>query len=150
MNERKMSVDMNTSNCSERLNWSVDDMEGDEEETYLKQPYFQQASDIKSEDDFDDDFQPSQIPNQEFYCKLDTELSNKPKDEYVGRLLSLCNNDAKHVNWYRDILADRTRRQDHFLTNSKLVKTATSFFLPNQKLAKRPCNSNCFRDFKPL
>ena len=24
------------------------------------------------------------------------------------------------------------------------------FFLPNQKLAKQPCNSNCFRGFKPL
>ena len=31
-----------------------------------------------------------------------------------------------------------------------LSVTATSFFLPNQKLAKQPCNSNYLRDFKPL
>ena len=48
-------------------------------------------------------------------------MLNKPKDSYVGELLSLCNSDAKLIRWYREILADRARLRADYLSNIRLV-----------------------------
>lgn len=101
-----MSFELNNSFVSHTSNGSVVDIEEDvENKRGPKQLMFHQPSGIKSDADADD-FQP-QIPNLEFYINLDKKLSNKPKDSNVGELLSMCNSDAKLINWYREILADR-------------------------------------------
>ena len=73
-----MSFEMNDSFVSHTSNGSVVDIEDDEEDGRgPKQIMFHQPSRIKSETDAED-FQPSQIPNQEFYIKLDKNLLDKP------------------------------------------------------------------------
>ena len=52
----------------------------------------------------------SQIPNQEFYLKLDKSLENLPRLLYIDELMLKCNNDSKLINWYRQTLADRARK----------------------------------------
>lgn len=51
----------------------------------------------------------SQIPNQEFYVKLDNALYGKPREIYVSKLLELCYSDANTISWYRSILASRAQ-----------------------------------------
>ena len=47
----------------------------------------------------------SQIPNQEFYVKLDNALYDKPREIYVSKLLEVCYANANTISWYRSILA---------------------------------------------
>lgn len=57
----------------------------------------------------DDSVLMSQIPNQEFYLRLDKTLENLPKDLYTDEIMLQCNSDSKLINWYRQALADRAR-----------------------------------------
>ena len=67
----------------------------------------------------------SQIPNQEFYLKLDKTLEGLPKDLYIDELILKCNNDYKIINWYRQALADRARKFPD-CPNTKLVTRRTT------------------------
>lgn len=51
----------------------------------------------------------SQIPNQDHIASLDSQLINKPKDNYIDIILNLTNHDENTLSWYRATLVSRAR-----------------------------------------
>ena len=68
----------------------------------------------------------SQIPNQEFYLKLDKSLENLPRLLYIDELMLKCNNDSKLINWYRQTLADRARKFSDCPVTKLLTRRTTN------------------------
>lgn len=89
--------------------------------------------------DDDDSAYDTQIPNQQFYMKLDHALRNLPKDLYIDELLSLCHNEAPRINWYRATLAERARANDD-CPASRLVTRRKS---KNGTIAEK-CALDCY------
>ena len=54
----------------------------------------------------------SQIPNQDYIARIDEDVSNLPKQLYISTLLKTCNHDDNLITWYRTILLNRSRGID--------------------------------------
>ncbi len=81
----------------------------------------------------------SQIPNQDYYLKLDKSLANLPRSLYIDELLSLCCNDVKTINWYRSYLADQARKSPE-CPASRLVKRKNTVNRSNSQ----QCATDCY------
>ena len=81
----------------------------------------------------------SQIPNQEFYVKLDNALNGKPREIYVSKLLGLCYSHANTIRWYRSILASRAQSVPSCLVSVLKARRKTAKSSYEQKLA-----SDCY------
>ena len=86
----------------------------------------------------------SQIPNQEFYLKLDKTLENLPKLLYIDELISKCNNDCKLINWYRQTLADRAREFSDCPATRLVTRRTTAKRNSTYKSAEDCCILQCF------
>ena len=86
----------------------------------------------------------SQIPNQEFYLKLDKTLENLPKLLYIDELILKCNNDCKLINWYRQTLADRAREFSDCPATRLVTRRTTAKRNSAYKSAEDCCILQCF------
>ena len=53
---------------------------------------------------YSQNFEPSQIPNQDFIANIDDNVYNLPKQIYINTLLKLVNYDDNLITWYRSVL----------------------------------------------